>query len=193
MSIKCRHQPFSVYLLWLTGDTGREVLYVDGGHDGKMIAHDGGWKARLPAFTMATDGYLAMRDARYPVTVAGLEGLIDMMRAVHLEDLARSNFDSCDLEPQGEFAGRPCFVFTTKYKSAVDSPTYRKSVTCIDHEWNVPLHSRHFEWRTSGPVLPEAQLDEATLVESYSFTELAFCRTLSDRDFDRANPEYHFR
>ncbi len=192
ISIKCRNQPFSVYLLWLSGDTGREVLYIDGSHDGKMIAHDGGWKARIPAFSLSTDGSLAMRDARYPVTLAGLQGLIDTMQDVHREDLSRSSFQSCVFESERAFIGRPCYVFTTKYKSPADSPIYRKSVTYIDHEWNVPIHSRHFEWPVSRDFLDESQLDEATLVESYSFADLSFHQNFTDYDFDRANPEYHF-
>ena len=57
--LKCRHQPFSIYLRWLTGDTGREVLYVDGLNEGNMVVHAGGWKARLPALTISPDSSLA--------------------------------------------------------------------------------------------------------------------------------------
>ncbi len=191
--IKCRHNPFSVYLVWLTGDAGREVLYLEGQNNGKMIAHDGGWKARIPALTISTEGMLAMRDARYPVTTAGLLGLIEIMLGIHQEDLNWSKFSTCEIESNHSFDGRPCDQYTTRYKSAQDSPVYRKSITLIDLEWNVPLHSRHFEWPKAGTVLNEKELDEATLIESYSFTEIRFRCNLTDRDFDRANPEYRFR
>src|SRR5690606_37046315 len=31
---KLRHEPFSVYMKWHTGDIGRELIYVDGANDG---------------------------------------------------------------------------------------------------------------------------------------------------------------
>lgn len=193
ISMKCRHKPFSVYLLWLTGHTGREVLYIDGTNSGKMIAHDGGWKARIPAFALSIDGNYAMRDTRYPVITAGLRGMIEMMDGVHQDDLSRQNFESCEHDSPREFDGRPCHVFTTRYKSALDSPVYRKSITWIDQEWNVPIHTRHFEWPPSAKSIAEEELDEATIIESYSFTNIAFDCQLTDGDFDRTNPEYRFR
>jgi hypothetical protein len=191
--VKCRHQPFSVYLLWLTSDVGREVLYVDGSNNGKMIAHDGGWKARIPALTLPTDGTLAMRDARYPVTTAGLLGLIDIMLGVHEADLVQANYASCELDLSQSFDGRPCLTFTTCYKSPETSPVYRKSITLIDQEHSVALYTRHFEWPNRGAKYAEAELDDATLTESYKFTEMSFDRHLSELDFDRTNPEYRFR
>jgi hypothetical protein len=191
--IKCRHKPFSVYLRWLTGDAGREVIYVDGANDGKLIAHDGGWKARIPAFSLSTTSMLAMRDARYPVTDAGLLGLTDTMAAVHRMDLDQANVDSCEVDHTAQFDGRPCVRFTTRYKSVAVSPQYRKSITLIDQEWNVPIHSRHFEWGKAGVVSADNELDDATMVESYSFSEIEFGQQLTESDFDRENPEYQFR
>lgn len=195
MFVKCRPQPLDVYLLWLEGDVGREVLYREGANNGKLIAHDGGWKARIPAFSLSVDCMLAMRDSRYPVTMAGLLGLTEIMLGIHRDDLGRLNFASCELDDQQSIDQRACFCFTTKYQSQSDSPTYRKSVTWIDQERGVPLQSWHYEW--SNPKLAssanETELDQATLIESYSFEEVQFDRGLSDQDFDRANSEYHFR
>ncbi|HEY0984594.1 DUF1571 domain-containing protein [Schlesneria sp. T3-172] len=193
ISIKCRHNPFSVYLAWHSGFAGREVIYVQGQNSGNMVVHEGGWKSRIPALSLPTDGLLAMRDARYPVTMAGLMGLIEIMRGVHANDLASANYVSCEVDEHRQFDGRPCSMFTTRYQSRIGSPVYRKSITLIDHEWSVPLHSRHFEWLNSGAVMDEEQLDEATLIECYSFTGLNIDCGLTDFDFDRTNPEYQFR
>lgn len=193
IEFKCRHQPFSVYLHWVVGDVGREVIYIEGKNNGKMIAHDGGWKARLPAFSLDPEGRLAMRDARCPVTTAGILYLTETMLSIHQDDLATSNVASCDVETDQPFDGRACTVFTTKYKSPAGSPDYRKSVTYIDDEWSIPVYSRHYEWPTSNTDLNDAELDDATLIESYSFSEIQMKPPLTDRDFDRSNPEYHFR
>lgn len=193
IAIKCRHRPFSIYLVWLTGDVGREVIYIEGQNNGNMIAHDGGWKSRIPALTLPVDCTLAMRDARYPVTRAGIVGLIDIMRGVHEHDLLKSNIQTCEIDEHRQFEGRPCSMFTTRYRSRHDSPVYRKSVTLIDHEWRVPVHTRHFEWPATSTTLEESQLDESTLLECYSFTDLKLNCNLTDHDFDRKNPEYRFR
>ncbi len=194
IAIKCRSNPFSVYLLWLEGDVGREVIYIDGQNDGKMIAHDGGWKSRIPAFSLSVDCMLAMRDSRYPVTMAGLTGLTEMMLDVHRKDLADANYASCEFGEDQSIEGRPCHLVTTKYQSPDVSPCYRKSITWIDKEWNVPVQSRHYEWpRADLTTVSEHDLDEATLIESYSFAKLQFDRGLADRDFDRENEEYGFR
>ena len=37
INLKCRHQPFSVYMKWVVGDKGQELLYVDGENDQKML------------------------------------------------------------------------------------------------------------------------------------------------------------
>jgi len=190
--IKCRNSPFSVYLYWETGDPGREVIYVEGKNNGRMIAHDGGWKARIPALRLNIDSSLAMRDARYPVTDAGLLGLIDIMQGVHQDDLLKANVERCELDENQECQGRPCECFTTVYRSKAESPVYRKSVTFIDREWSVPLMSRHFEWPREDCKLVGDELDEATLIESYMFTEINFRAGLSDHDFDHRNKEYNF-
>lgn len=190
--LKCRRAPFSVYLIWLSGETGREVIYVDGRNQGRLIAHDGGWKARIPAISVDPESSLAMRDARYPVTAAGLLGLIDTMLPIHRADLSLSNLASCEVDRDGSFDGRPCLIFTTRYKSPEGSPTYRKSVTYIDREWKVPVHSRHYQWPSSDTALTESELDQSTLIESYSFTEIELHSGLTDRDFDRNNPDYNF-
>lgn len=196
--IKIRHKPFSVYLDWVAGEAGREVLFVEGQNNGRMIAHDGGWKARLPAFSLLPESRLAMRDARYPVTSAGLLSLLELMLDLNRQDLARSTVAS-SLVSSEQFEGRDTDRFTVVYKSRSESPVYRKSITWIDREWNIPVHSRHFEWPRSEIAGTEEEfdtvekLDDATLIEEYSFTDLDFRPGLSDEDFDRANQRYRFR
>ena len=191
--VKCRHKPFSVYLEWHRGDVGREVIFVEGSNNGKMIAHDGGWKSRLPAFFLEPDCSLATGDARYPITEAGLLGLLENMLALHKEDLSKSTVATCNHVTDGQFDGRPCYVFHTTHKSVSISPTYRKSITCIDKEWSIPCCSQHYEWpRDDADTEDEDETDKETLIESYKFTEVRFEQSLTDNDFDTSNSEYHF-
>lgn len=193
MVFKCRHNPFSVYLRWLSGDVGREVIYVDGKNDGRLIAHDGGWRARLPAMSLHPESRLAMFDARYPITDAGMLTLTRTMLGIHRDDLTTANYASCEVDENQSFEGRRCVQFTLTYKSKEKSPEYRKSITFIDYEWNVPVRSLHFKWPDAGQAVADKDLDDATLVESYSFSDVKIPYPLSDSDFERTNPEYHFR
>lgn len=192
--LKCRAKPFSVYGCWVEGDVGREVIYVEGENDNKVIGHDGGWKSKIPALVLDPNCRLAMLDTRYPVTKGGIAGLAETMLQVHLEDLQRGNVASCTCDADEQFEGRPCAKYTTIYKSQTDSPVYRKSVTFLDQEWKIPVHSTHFEWpQNDTSYQSEAELDENTLIEDYSFSDISMGCSLSDNDFDPKNPEYNFR
>lgn len=191
--LKCRHEPLSLYLRWLSGDEGREVLYVDGTNGGEMVVHGGGWKARLPSLSISPDSSLAMQESRYPVTKAGLLGTVEIMLGVHAEDLAGDRIARCEQLADEEFDGRMCSAFLIEYRDSRTSPVYRKSITLIDKEWNVPLYTRNFGWPSDGESATGEELDEATLIEFYTFTEVQFRQQLAAADFDRSNEEYLFR
>jgi hypothetical protein len=191
--LKCRHQPFSIYLNWLTGDVGREVLYVEGANNGEMIVHAGGWKARLPALSISPDSSLAMKESRYPVTDAGLLALIEIMLRTQADDIAKNNVARCEQLKDQEFDGRMCSVFLVEYKDAQGSPTYRKSVALIDKEWHVPIYTRNFGWPEGEAPQTADELDDATLIEFYTFTDIQFRQQLAEADFERTNSEYRFR
>lgn len=192
ISLKVRHAPFSVYLKWNTGDTGREVLYVDGENDGEMLVRAGrGLKAKLGTLSLAPDGTLAMSEARYPITKAGLLELALIIQDAHQFDLKTSNFSRCELLADQEFDGRKCWCYYIEYADAQGSPQYRKSITLLDQEWSVPVYIKNYTWPT--PDLANAtpeEMDEATLIEYYTYTDVRFRQQLANSDFDRENEEY---
>ena len=65
--------PFSIYLKFLTprACSGREVIWVDGQNENKLIAHEGRGIAAMKRFYLDPTGWLAMKDNRYPVYDAG--------------------------------------------------------------------------------------------------------------------------
>ncbi|QDV31931.1 hypothetical protein Spb1_38780 [Planctopirus ephydatiae] len=190
--VKIRHQPFSIYLKWLTGDAGREVLYVAGENADKMIVHAGGWKARLPAISIEPESSLAMAESRYPVTKAGMLELTKLMLHYHTLDLQAANFATCDVLEGESFGDRPCTAFQVEYRSKEVSPDYRKTITIIDNEWKVPVCIRNFSWPSNSAADAET-VDEETLLEAYSYTEISFGQQLAEADFDSKNEEYRFR
>jgi hypothetical protein len=187
--LKCRHRPFSVYLKWETGDEGREVLYLDGAHDGDMIVHGGGWKARLPSLSISPTSSLAMKESRYPITNVGLLELVKTMLQVHAGDLANNTIARCEALAGQEFDGRPCDGFLVEYRDAATSPIYRKSIVLIDKE----VYTRNFGWPDARTQATGDALDEATLIEYYTYADLRFRQQLAEADFDRGNEDYRFR
>lgn len=194
MLLKIRHAPFSIYLKWLVGDTGREVLYVEGENDGQMIVHAGGWKARLiPALKLDPTGSLAMRESRHPVTEAGLKELAETV--LEHRQLARAHniaLRSRLIEGQ-QFDGRGCYCFVVEFPSQAVSEVYRKSIVLIDKEYRLPVCIKNYTWPDADAPNDPAALDDATLIEFYSYSDVRFDRRLADIDFDKSNTEYTFR
>lgn len=193
MTIKVRHKPFSVYLKWHTGERGREAVYVDGQNDGEMLVHAGGWKARLGTLSIDPNGTLAMQECRYPVTKAGILELAKMLVEYHQRDLQTRNFARCEQLADAEYDGRACDVYLIEYKDKAVSETYRKSLTFLDKERAVPIYIKNFGWPGVDAPTDAEELDEATLLEYYSFAEIDFGGKLVAADFDTANEEYGFK
>ena len=193
MELKVRHAPFSVYMKWITGEAGREVLYVDGKNEGRMTAHGGGWRARLPSVSLDPTGSLAMAESRHPITRVGLYNLTQMMVEIHRQDLQKQNIARFEKLPDQVYDGRVCHVFQIEYKDKQSSEHYRKSICMIDKEWSIPVYTKNFGWLNGeAPADPE-QHDEATLVEYYSYANIKFRPNLIAQDFDHTNEDYGFK
>ncbi len=195
MELKMRHKPFSVYMKWLNGEKGRELLYVDGEQDGKMIVHPGGWKSRIvPAIKLEPDSSLAMSESRHPVTMVGLLKLSDEIIARRKGEIEHKTPIRCQFLENETVNERPCYCFVSMYLDRKSSEDYRKSIQYIDREWLLPICVKNFAWPDAKQTFAtDAGLDEATLVENYSYSELQFNQQLANDDFDRANKAYNFR
>jgi hypothetical protein len=195
IELKMRHKPFSVYMKWLSGDKGREVLYVDGMDENRMTVHPGGWKARLvPALKLDPDGSLAMRESRHPVTMVGLVKLCDEIVNRRKNELDHRHPVRCRLIENEVLNERACYCFVSTYLDRKTSEEYRKSIQYIDKEFLLPVCVKNFAWPESKQTFADdTALDEATLVEHYAYSELQFNQQLASEDFDRANKAYGFR
>ena len=193
MEMKVRHAPFSVYLKWVTGEAGREVLFVDGHNNGRMTAHGGGWKARLPAVSLEPTSRLAMAESRHPITRVGLHSLAKLMLEVHRQDLQKKNVARFEKLADQVFDGRPCHAFLIEYKDRQSSEQYRKSISLIDKEWSIPIYTKNFGWLNGDVPSDPDRHDEATLIEFYSYSNVKFRPNLIALDFDHTNEDYGFK
>lgn len=197
VNMKVRHAPFSVYMKWIVGDKGREVLYVEGERNGKMLVKKGGLSGRfLPPLQLDPNGSLAMRESRHPITKAGMinllkEFIMHRQREVKLE----SGFQ-CVMQDNQEVNQRSCYGFVLEFSDKSVSEIYRKSIVYIDKELLVPIYIQNYTWPDSeseSEIVDAQQLDEETIIEHYTFTNIKLNQDLADLDFKRENEKYSFR
>jgi hypothetical protein len=196
MEVKLRHDPFSVYMKWLVGDKGRELIYVDGRNKGKTVLHMGGWKARLlPPLKLDPEGSFAMEESRHSITGFGMKNLSQKLIDYRRRDLRQNGQGvSCRMINKQVCNDRDCYNFIIEYDGPEYSETYRKSVVFIDQEWLVPICIRNYAWPPDSLQRSDPQqLDEATLIEWYSYSNVDFDAAFTDADFDHTNEDYQFR
>lgn len=190
IELKVQHEPhFAVYMKWLSGQKGQQVLYSDAYEDRCMVVKFGGFKRMLPALKLEPESSLAMAESRYPVTEAGLGGMIRQLKGHRERDIKRNHGLTCTRLENQQFAGQDCYCFLLKYDSPEISKVYRKSLMMIDCENHLPVMVRNFTWSADANLEGE-QLDAVTMIEDYSFTDLQIQAEVVALDFSRENPRY---
>ncbi|MDG1894974.1 MAG: DUF1571 domain-containing protein [Fuerstiella sp.] len=191
IAIKVQHKPhFAVYMKWQNGERGRQILYSDEYDDGYMMVKFGGFKRLLPALKIDPASSIAKAESRYPITDAGVLGMLQQIVADRDKDLRRGHGFSCTRLRDQEFDGRNCYCFMVKYDDVEFSKNYRKNLIMVDAKIHVPLKVRNYTWGNDTEGLSDAELDSMTLIEDYSFTGLNFEHRLVAKEFSRENPSY---
>jgi hypothetical protein len=177
--------PQAVYMRFLEppGAAGREVIYIDGQNNGKLVAHEGGLLNLIRA-QLAPTSRLAMRGNRHPITEFGIEKLIERM----IENGSRDRqLGNCKVEVNrdvrlNDHSGTEIRIIHPEPSDEFDFHIAR---ILIDDELNLPVGYEGYTW-------PERGSDKPVLIERYFYTELEINVDLSDIDFDPDNPEYEF-
>ncbi len=185
--MKVMHQPFSVYMRFLQPYAGREVVYVAGQNDGKLVALEAGFTRMLGKMNLDPTGTRAMNGQKYPITDVGMRNLI-----VKLSKMweAETQFAECEVTTKVDSAAEHCRICnrpTTMVR--VDHPVARQNFKFnvarlfFDNELKVPIHFDAYIW-------PEKEGGEPQLEESYTYTNLKINNNFTARDFDaNNNPE----
>ena len=194
IDLKLRHQPFSVYMKWLVGDKGRELLYVDGQNNGKLLVKLGGLKGRfLPCLKLDPNGSVAMQESRHPITKAGLLNLARESIFYRQREIVKPKLEvRCRMLDNQTFHERPCYCFILNFNTPEVAEPYRKTIQYIDKELSLPVCVKTYGW-PSDDAADSPNLDEETLIEHFSYTNIHFNQQLADLDFDRRNKNYSLR
>ncbi len=195
MSVKIRNKqmqddkiavPFSVYMKFLKPRSveGREVIWVEGQNDGKLLAHEGGLK-NLLVLKLDPSGTLAMMGQRYPIYEIGIKNLIDKLIEKGERDHMR---EECEVKffRNAKIEDRPCLMIQVKHPQPRPYFDFHVAEVFMDDQFQVPVRYAAHQW-------PKSSGGEPILDEEYTYRNLKINVGLEDLDFDPKNPEYHFR
>jgi hypothetical protein len=194
MKIKIRNErlvegkqvPFSIYMRFVKPKAvaGREVIWVKGHNDGKILAHETGIITGIKTFHLDPDGWLAMQNNRHPIYEAGLENLVLKLIEKAERDKAAGQ---CQVEYRkgAKINGRACTMISVTHDEQKAPYDFHNAQVFIDDELNIPVRYVAYDW----PANPG---EEAPVIEEYTYLEVQVNVGLTDKDFDPANDDYEF-
>lgn len=195
MLVKVRHQqkrgerivePFSVYVRFLSPERvrGREVIYVEGRHDGKIIVRNGGLRFAHITTSLPPDSPVAMHQSRYPMTEIGLLNLTRRLIENGEREL-QNQACRAQLVRGAKVNGRPSTLIQVSHTSRQSDLQYKMARILIDDELILPVHYAAYDW-------PQEDGEAPLLLEEYTYTDIRLNVGLTDRDFDHRNEAYQF-
>jgi hypothetical protein len=197
MLAKVRHQgqgfagqatPFGVYLKFLkpASVAGREVLYVQGRYDDRLVVRNGGKRMAYVVTELRPNSDLAMRDNRYPLTEFGIENLVRRLIQVAQEDIESNAPCEVKIYRQAKIDGRPTMGIQVRHTQQREGMRFYLARIFWDRELQVPVLFESYDW-------PPQPGGNPPLLEQYAYRNLRLNVGLSDTDFDRDNPDYRLR
>lgn len=199
MFVKVRHQqkqggrivePFSVYVRFISPDRvkGREVIYVEGRNDGRLIVRNGGTRFEHVTTSLLPDSPVAMQHTRYPITEIGMLNLARRL-IENGERVANDKACRVKLVRGAKINGRPSTVIqvahTTRRSELSADLNFKTVRIMIDDELGLPVHYSAYDW-------PEKEGGLPVLLEEYTYTDVKLNVGLTDLDFDHRNEAYQF-
>lgn len=182
--MKFRAEPMSVYLDFIKPSPGREVLYVDGQNNGKLLAHDTGIAALVGTVALSPTGGQAMSESRRPITSSGFSNLIDRMIKLW-ETEAQYDGTNVRYYPEAKLGEMKCLVVETTHPQPRREFKYHMTRLYIDKASRLPVRVENYAFPQRAGMKPP-------LVEEYTYSQIRTNVGLTDRDFDRRNPQYGF-
>lgn len=185
MTIKQRREPFSVYLRFIGQHEGREVIYVDGMNEGKLLAHETGIGSIVGTIPLLPTSTEAMSESVHPITDIGMWNLIgrivDQWEAEkQYDDVVMKYYPNAKLGDKTE-----CKVIETTQASVRPHCKYYRTRLYIDKKTNFPVRVEQF-------AFPAQDGAEPPIAGEYQYSDIRVNQELSEVDFDTRNPKYGF-
>lgn len=188
MDIKCRRQPFSVYLgCHRRGGKGREVIYVAGSNDNHLLVHEAGFKSVIGTLKLKPDSPKVMETNRHPMTDVGLVRLVELSMGYWENDKRAADPAQMDVRffHDVQVESVVCDEVQITHKRKNPKIQYQIGRVFVDKQTGLPVQGELYGW-------PEHAGEEAPLLEKYTYTNIKTNVGLKAHDFDPENPDYHF-
>jgi hypothetical protein len=186
LAMKVRQRPFAVYLKFLAPTHGKEVVYAEGHHDNKVIAHGGGVARFLvPRLAVPPEHPLALADSRHAVTEVGLANLTS--RLIHFREKDLEDDEAITLlDRVTDCKGRSRLRSVHFHPTFHEGRPFAKVEVLYEPGTFLPLEIHNYDWPRPGHE------GDLLLAEHYAYEDLRLDATLTAMDFDPANPDYAF-
>ena len=188
MDMKFRQHPFSVYFHGHSKcKQGREVIYVAGRNESKLVVHEVGLKAIVGTMHLKTDDPKVMATNRYPITAVGIAKIIES--AIEIWKNEKKSLDPANIEVRIvcdiEVGAMECDAVEISHHHEQPGLIYQVGRIYVDKLSRLPVQAELYGW----PATPG---DDPPLLEQYTYTNLKMNVGLSDADFDPQNRDYRF-
>jgi len=177
--MKVMHEPFSVYMLFKQPFAGREVLYVAGQNDNKLVALDVGAKRFLGKLSLDPNGALAMKGQKHPITSVGIRNLCGKLLKVSESEL-KFGESEVTISPSTIDSRKTTLVQIIHPSPRKEFKNYVARIF-FDDEHRIPIHYDAYSW-------PEQAGGKPQLEESYTYQNLQLNNNFTAIDFDPNNP-----
>lgn len=186
VQMKFRREPFSVYLHFIDPHPGREVIYVDGQNKNKLLVHEpSGIVSLAGTISLSPTGDQAMKESRYPITMIGMEKLMDAL-VEQFEGELTLRESRLTQYPEAKVGSIECKMYEVVRDKERPHVKFQKTRLYIDKQSNLPIRIEQY-------AFPAKPGEEGVLAEEYVYTEINTDVKLTDRDFDVANESYGFK
>ena len=178
-------KPFSIYMRFVRPEAikGREVIWVEGRNDNKLVAHESGWKGFIRA-NLDPNGRMAMSGNRYPVYEAGIENLVAKLIEKAERDRQAGH---CKVEyfRDAKINDRLCTLIQVTHPEKRQPYDFHIARVYIDQEMNIPVRYAAWSWPKTADGKPQ-------LEEEYTYLNVELNKGFTDRDFDPDNDDYDY-
>ncbi|MDA1052784.1 MAG: DUF1571 domain-containing protein [Planctomycetota bacterium] len=173
--------PFAVYAEFLAPKKlqGRQVLYVAGRNDDKMLVRNGGLRFPHVIVNISPTSDAALRESRYPITELGLSNIVSRLIDQAKHDIV-ADPDAKNTEVvfyrNAEIDGRLCTHIRVTHPQEDHVFDFHQANIYVDDKLHVPLRVESYTW-------PKVEGEPALLMEEYTYMQLKLNVGLTDRDF----------
>jgi hypothetical protein len=138
-------EPFKVYMAWMEPYEGREVVFVKGENDDKLLVDPGGLLTFM-RLSLEPTSDMATRDAHHSVLQAGLENTIRHIMREYRRGMERNQV-SMRLLGHAEVDGRPAYHLECLYPADQTAGYYAyRGELWIDKASYLPIRVEIYNW-----------------------------------------------